>query len=925
MMIKAKPDSRISQPEYDARRIIDAMLTDSGWAVQDYVSRDLGSNAGTAVREYPLGKDSADYVLFIGHHPVGVVEAKRHGYTLSGVIGQSEKYLNGLHQKFPRVPVKPPFSYETTGRETKFTDRRDPQHRSRDVFSFHRPSTLRDWLGEHKTLRARLKSIPKLDYANLWNCQLKAITSLEVSFSENRPRALIQMATGSGKTFTAVTSVYRLIRFAGAKRVLFLVDRANLGRQALQQFQSYQTPDDGRKFTEMYNVQLLQSRSIDPACRVVISTVQRMFSVLKGDKEYNNDDDEISLFERVGYSIPTDIKYNKNVPIEEFDFIVIDECHRSIYNKWKQVLDYFDAFMIGLTATPANDTVGFFHNNQVMRYTHEQAVVDGVNVGYQVYRIRTKIGDQGSTVDAGQFVEKRNRVTRYRELEQLDNDLIYDKDSLDKSVVATDQIRLVIKTLRDKLPEIFPHRTTVPKTMIFAKDDTHAEDITEIVKEEFGEGNDFCKKITYRSKEKPEELIASFRNSPMPRIAVTVDMIATGTDIKSLECLVFMRDVKSKSYFDQMKGRGTRTISGDDLAAVTPGAEVKTHFVVVDAVGVCEHAMGDTRSLLKKPTATLKYLIDKAVDRNVQVEDIESLVYRLALLDRRLSKEDRDEISKAGDGKTLSDIGAALLESINPDAVSESAREWSGSTEPGPREIKAAETSMIDSACSVFDSPSLRRAILDLKSKSEQIIDNVSIDELLEAGCSEQVRDLDKKTVKSWIDFVENNRDKIAALDIIYSKPYRLREIAFSDIEHLARAIEKQPYSLTPEKLWNAYRRLDKSRVRDNHVQMLTDIISLVRYSSGAEPILVPFSDTVNDKFERWLLKHELSGQKFTKEQKEWLNMIKDAIVTGIVCNMEALDDVPFNQKGGRVKFYQIFGNECNKILDEIHEVLLNQ
>ena len=925
-MNETGPDFHKVGSERDARKVIDAMLADSGWVVQDYVNRNLSASIGVAVREYPLGMDSADYVLFIGSQPVGVVEAKRLGYTLSGVEDQSAKYLDGLDKKFPRVPVRPPFSYETTGSETKFSDRRDPQHRSRHVFTFHRPETLRDWLGEHETLRARLKGIPKLDYGNLWDCQSKAIKGLEKSLSENRPRALIQMATGSGKTFMAVTSIYRLIQFGGARRILFLVDRANLGRQALRQFRAYQTPDDGRTFTDLYNVQLLQSNSIDPTSKVVISTVQRLFSVLSGDREYNDKNDELPLssFE-LEVDHEADVKYNIATPIEEFDFIMIDECHRSIYNKWQQVIDYFDAFLIGLTATPSNDTVGFFHNNQVMRYTHEQAVVDGINVGYQVYSIKTKITDQGSKVDAGQFVEKRHRVTRDIELKQLDNDLIYDKDSLDKSVVALDQIRLVIKTFTNKLPEIFPDRTVVPKTLIFAKDDTHAEDITEIVREEFGQGNNFCKKITYRSKEKPEELLANFRNSPMPRIAVTVDMVATGTDIKPLECIVFMRDVKSKIYFDQMKGRGTRTINQNDLDAVTPGAGAKTHFVVVDAVGVCEHAMGDTRSLLKRPTVSLKELMDRAADRNVQVEDIESLVYRLSRLDRKLGQDDKDEICKASDGKTLSDIGTALLDSISPDTVTEAVRRQHNTPKPKHDEIKVVEKALIDKACSVFDSPRLRRAILDLKSKCEQVIDDVSIDELLEAGFFEKVRDMDKKTIKMWMDFVDENRDKIIALDIIYSKPYRLREITFADIEHLANAIQKPPYGLTPDKLWSAYRRLDESKVRDNHVKMLTDIISLIRYSSGATPKLISFSDTVDAKFETWVSWQESLGRQFTAEQKEWLIMIKDAIVGGISCKMETLDDVPFNQKGGRIKFYEIFGTNCEKVLDELHEVLLSQ
>ena len=912
-------------PEDVARKNIDKMLINSGWDVQDYEDRNLSVKLGVAVREYPLSKDNADYVLFLDSQPVGIVEAKKQGHTLSGVVEQSEKYLNGLYEKFSSIPIRPPFSYETTGIETKFADRRDPNHRSRDVFTFHRPELLQEWIREDKTLRARLQEIPKLNYDNLWNCQKEAIKNLEISFSQNKPRALVQMATGSGKTFTAVSTIYRLIKFAKTRKILFLVDRSNLGRQAYREFQQYQTPDDGRKFTDLYNIQLLESQIINPVSTVVISTIQRMFSILKGDKEYIDENDEVSSFEETMNQTPVDIQYNKNIPIGEFDFIIIDECHRSIYNKWRQVLDYFDSFLIGLTATPSNDTVGFFNNNQVMWYKHEKAVIDGINTGYHVYRIRTKISSQGSEVKAGQFVEKRDRLTRKQETEQLNDDLIYTTKDLDRSVVSKDRIRLIIKTFKEKFNEIFPYRTEVPKTLIFAKDDSHAEDITQIVREEFGKGNDFCKKITYKTREKPEEIIAKFRNSPMPRIAVTVDMIATGTDIKPLECIIFMRDVKSKIYFDQMKGRGTRVINGDDLRAVSPDAKSKTHFVIVDAVGVCEHSMSDTHSLSKKPNVSFKQLLDKAVDKNADSDDIESLVYRLTRLDKKLSQEDRDEIINVNDGKSLADISNILYEGINVDKRLKRAKEQFNTKEPTREQIKAVSKQMIDDACKVFDSVKLRKTILDIKSKNEQIIDDVSIDELLEAGFSDKVKMMDERTVKNWNQFLGDNVDKITALNIIHSKPYRMRDIAFSDIKNLANAIEKPPYNLTSDILWNAYRRLDKSKVKENPTKMLTDIISIIRYSTGKEKSLVPFSDILDSKFNNWLILQETSGRIFTDEQKEWLFMIKDTIASSVSISLDSLDDIPFNQKGGRVKFYEIFGNDHNKILEELQEMLINQ
>ncbi len=431
----------------------------------------------------------------------------------------------------------------------------------------------------------------------LWKAQIESVTQLEKSLAQGRPRSLIQMATGSGKTFTAVNFIYRLIKHAGAKRVLFLVDRNNLSKQTLAEFQKFRTPDDGRLFTELYNVQRLTSNTIDPVSKVTITTIQRMYSMLKG-QEYEEENEEESLFESLTAPFPSPspegrreltVEYSPDIPIESYDFIVTDECHRSIYNLWRQVLEYFDAFLVGLTATPSKYTLGFFNQNLVTEYTHERAVADGVNVGYEIYRIRTKLTEQGSTVEAGEYVDMRDKKSRAdRWAVELEEDFEYASNQLDRDVVAVNQIRKVVQTFRDRLfTEIFPGRTEVPKTLVFAKDDAHAEDITEIIREEFGKGNEFCKKITYRtSGEKPEDLLSAFRNDYFPRIAVSVDMIATGTDIKPLECLLFMRMVRSQGYFEQMKGRGTRVISDTDLAKVTADAGHKTHFVIVDAVGV---------------------------------------------------------------------------------------------------------------------------------------------------------------------------------------------------------------------------------------------------------------------------------------------------------------------------------------------------
>ena len=914
------------KPEEKARQKIDALLEAAGWVVQDIRQLNLGASPGVAVREFPLTAGPVDYLLFVDRKAVGVVEAKPEGTTLSGVAEQSQKYATGIPGNLPHVQEPLPFAYESTGTETFFRDLRDPDPCSRRVFAFHRPDTLLEWLSQKDTIRSRLQVLPPLATEGLWTPQVEAIQNLEKSFSAARPRALIQMATGSGKTYTAVSSIYRLIKFADARRVLFLVDRSNLGRQTKKEFQQYVTPDDGRKFTELYNVQHLTSNTLDPVSRVCITTIQRLFSMLSGEPELDTELEEQSIFD-IGPpdEKPKEVAYCPQVPMEMFDFIVTDECHRSIYNLWRQVLEYFDAFIIGLTATPSKQTLGFFNQNLVTEYSHERAVADGVNAGYEVYRIQTEITEAGSKVRAGHYIDKRNKLTRKVRWEQLDEALEYGANELDRSVVATDQIRTVVRTFRDRLfTEIFPGRKEVPKTLIFAKDDSHAEDIVHIVREEFGKGNDFCKKITYKTMgEKAEDLIASFRNSYNPRVAVTVDMISTGTDIKPLECLLFMRDVKSRVYFEQMKGRGTRVISPTDLNAVTPGAVSKTHFVIVDAVGVCENDKTDSRPLEKKRSVPFDKLLLGIALGNRDEDSLCSLAGRLARLDREIGEKDQKEIQDRAEGKPLKEMISDLLDAVDPDRQLERATALFGTETPTGEQVKKATDALAKEACAPFDNPKLRETLIEIKRRNEQIIDTVSQDAVILAGFDDAAREKARTIIGSFKKFIEDNKDELTALQIIYSRAYAGRHLAYDEIRQLADAIEKPPYGLTTELVWQAYEQLDKSKVKGAGPQrLLTNVVSLVRFAMGGSDVLEPFPDTVDRRFEGWLRMQETLGRTFTPAQKEWLEMIKDHVAGSASMAVDDFELAPFAQKGGTLKAYDLFG-ELGKLLEELNEVLV--
>jgi len=920
MLLKMKPEEK-------ARQVIDILLEAAGWKVQNLQDVDLGVALGVAVREFPLKAGAADYLLFVDRKAVGVVEAKPEGTTLSGVAEQSSKYIASVPDNLPAVQEPLPFAYESTGSETFFRDSRDPEPCSRRVFAFHKPECLLTCANQPDTLRTRMRNYPMLMTEGLRDCQIEAIQNLEKSFVKARPRALIQMATGSGKTYTAVSAVYRLIKFANAKRVLFLVDRSNLGRQTLREFQQYVTPDDGRKFTELYNVQHLNSNTLDPVSRVCITTIQRLYSMLSNESDYDATLEEQSGFDTLPYlDKPKEVSYNPKIPIEQFDFIITDECHRSIYNLWRQVLEYFDSFIIGLTATPSKQTLGFFNQNLVMEYNHERAVADGVNVGYEVYRIKTEISEKGSKVAAGFYVDKRNKLTRKSRWEQLDDNLEYTPEQLDRSVVAPDQIRTVVRTFRDNLfTEIFPGRTEIPKTIVFAKDDTHAEDIVGIIREEFGKGNDFCKKITYKTTgEKPEDLIASFRNSYNPRIAVTVDMISTGTDIKPLECLLFMRDVKSLVYFEQMKGRGTRTILGTDFNAVTPDAPDKTHFVIVDAVGVCENDKTDSRPLERKKSIPFDKLILSVALGNRDEDVLTSLAGRLASLDREIDDKDRLEIKGAAEGKTIRELVNELLDAVDPDKQIDKAKELFTTETPSEEQVKQATKELVQIACKPFDNPNLRNTLIAIKQRNEQTIDMVSKDKVVAAGWDTKAKEKAQAVISTFRKFIDENKDELTALQLIYSKPYGERHLTYEAIRELAEAIKKPPYGLTPELVWQAYEQLEQAKVKGAGAQkLLTDIISLIRFTVGEDSTLEPFPETVNRRFADWLLQHNKAGRVFSSEQMEWLQMIKEHIGTSVKVTLDDFELTPFQEKGGAVKASKVFGQQLDKLLEELNEVLV--
>jgi type I restriction enzyme R subunit len=922
-------------PEAKARQQIDQKLAQTGWLVQDMKELNLGSSCGVAVREYPTDTGPADYVLFVNRVAVGVIEAKKDttGENLTVTETQTERYANAtLKWRKDNTPLS--FLFEATGQIIRFTDGRDPAPRSREIFHFFKPDTLAEWMAQAETLRRRLaEQMPALPTQNLRDCQTNAVTGLEQSLAVNKPRALVHMATGAGKTFTAITAVYRLLKFGGAQRILFLVDTRNLGKQAHQEFMAYTPPDDARKFTELYNVQWLASSTIDPHAQVCISTIQRMYSILSGEP-IDESAEDISLNE-VQQTAKQEklVRYNLTVPVETFDFIIIDECHRSIYNLWKQVLDYFDAFLIGLTATPDKRTFGFFNENIVAEYSYEQSVTDGVNVGYDVYEIVTEITQKGSEVKAKQWVDHRDRQTRKRRWAETEEDTVYTGKEVDRSVVNISRIRKVIQAMKNAVEnEIFPARKETPKTLIFAKTDSNADDIIQIVREVYGQGNAFCRKVTYSEKD-ADSVLTSFRNDYHPRIAVTVDMIATGTDVKPLEVLLFMRDVRSKSYYEQMKGRGVRSLDGDSLKRVSQSADgAKTRFVLIDAVGVEKSLKTESRPLEKKPTESLKNLLQSVAIGSRNDDTLLSLANRLVRLNKQLDDKAKARIEKVSGGIAIGDLGKALIAALNPDLIVATALDTAkaqGITRSEdsllPEEFAAARNQRVAAACVPFDLPELRDEIEAARRDREQIIDHINLDHVTFAGFSEQAEAQAQAAIQGFADYIANHKDEIAALNFFYQQPYQRRYLTFDMIEELHDHLAKPPLMLTTERLWSAYARVQASQVKGaDRKRQLTDLVSLVRFALGQNGELKPFSDQVDKRFQEWIFRHNAQrATAFTIEQTVWLRLMKDHIASSCSISRDDFDYAELADKGGLQKAWGLFGKELDTLMQEMNEELV--
>lgn len=894
------------------------MLALAGWIVQDRAEINLYAGVGVVVRELPTPTGPADYVLFLDRKACGVLEAKPAGVTLLEVGGQGTGYAAAAPSEYPSWGDPLPLLYLSTGAETLFRDAGDPLPSPRPVFAVHRPETLRQRLqAAGGSLRAQLAGLPGLDPTGLRECQVEAVQGVEDSLRHGRARALVQMATGAGKTYTACALSHRLLSLAGARRILFLVDRANLGDQTVREFQTYKAPGGTLFFPEEFPVQHLRGRTLDPAAQVVVCTIQRLYACLRGE-ELDPADEERSGFE----APPTasrdqrPVAYSPAIPPEAFDAVIVDECHRSIYGTWRQVLDYFNAFTIGLTATPGAHTLGYFNRNLVSEYPFERSVADGVNVGFEVFRIRTEVGEQGGRVQAGHAVPRRDRSTRARRWEALTEDLDYRPAQLNRAVEVPNQIRTVLEAYNAALAtQLFPRRREIPKTLIFCLNEGHAETTTSIAREVLGLDDRGVQKITYRSGD-GQALIRAFRQDHLFRVAVTVDMVATGTDIKPLECLIFLRDVRSAQYFEQMKGRGARTVRGDDLRLATPSAAAKDRFVIVDAVGVTSSHKEQSEPMDREPTRSLKDLLERAAFGHADEDLCSTLASRLARLERKLETPALARVAAVGG--SLPALARALVDSADPAAIEAEAARCGIKPEAAASQLREAAIKPLAS------NPALRRVLIEEQQRAEIVVDELTPDRVLTEGfdATEAAR-----ITTSFRTFIDGHADTLAALSVLYGRPQAAWRLTYAGLRELADAMAQPPWLLDSVCVWAAYRRLhEPSRSRDmSPTRLLTDLVALVRYAMGQVETLEPLGPEVARRFELWLGREKKAGREYTPEQEGWLRLLRDAVAANAEVTAEDLREQPgFQAKGGVSRARRLFGAErLPGLLDELSKALM--
>ena len=896
------------EPEEKARVIIDRMFEEAGWKVVDR-DKYAPNMTAVAIREgLMVGNREADYLLFLNGKAVGVLEAKRIEIDINSDIVQEQARLytrscpKWCQAWFPNLPL--PLAYVANSRDLMFYDTRKSNSEFEYCKKIHTPKEVKKLLG----LEDDYVGLPTLNPKGLRACQYEAITELEKSYRNGENRALMVLATGAGKTYTACLAAYRMLAFTPMKRILFLVDRNNLGKQAETEFGTFRLTENGDPFNTIFTVNRLKSSSVPADSNVVISTIQRLFSLLKGDEITDEEEDE--EIEDREIMLPE----NPNLPSDFFDMIIIDECHRSIYGNWQKVLNYFSkAKLIGLTATPVPETKAFFNNNIIVNYTLERSIIDGVNVDCRVYRIKTQATENGGAILEGEKVKRETRYTG--KVQTLNNQETknYTREELNRSIVNPAQIKLILETYRNAVytemftdPQREPNLDYLPKTLIFALNENHATNIVQIAKEVFGHNdNRFVQKITYLAGDS-NELIRQFRNNKDFRIAVTCTLVATGTDIKPLEVVIFMRDVASEPLYIQMKGRGVRTIGDEQLRNVTPNAYSKDCFYLVDAVGVTEHEKtvtgpsdGATTQLI-----SLKELLEKISHGNVSDDYLRLLASRLSRISHKCEVKDHEKFISLAHISMI-DIASNIFDVLENGSL--------------PEYINVNEPNTVRKAlvCNIANYPDAREFLLILNAGFVETL-MPGEDTLISKGFSQEEAQI---TTSAFEAYCEEHKDEIEALRIIYNN--QGEPLTYAILKDLENKLKFASSKFNTSLLWNSYAIINPQMVKHcsakEEKEALTNIIQLVRYAFHQIERLESLYPSASQRFNLWCGQNQ---RPLTETQLGVMHQIFNYIASNGYCTVTEIKD---NDKTQAAQLIRAFGGKdsANEALSSLSQFII--
>ena len=887
------------KPEEKARAIIDRMFKEAGWKVVDR-DKYAPNMTAVAIREgLMVGNREADYLLFLNGKAVGVLEAKRIETDINSDIVQEQARLytrscpKWCQAWFPNIPL--PLAYVANSRDLMFYDTRKSNSEFEYCKKIHTPKEVKKLLG----LEDDYVGLPMLNPKGLRACQYEAITELEKSYRNGKNRALMVLATGAGKTYTACLAAYRMLAFTPMKRILFLVDRNNLGKQAETEFGTFRLTENGDPFNTIFTVNRLKSSSVPTDSNVVISTIQRLFSLLKGDEITDNDEDDEEIEDKE-IMLPE----NPNLPSDFFDMIIIDECHRSIYGNWQKVLNYFSkAKLIGLTATPVPETKAFFNNNIIVNYTLEKSIIDGVNVDCRVYRIKTQTTENGGAILEGEKVKREMCYTGQVETVNNQETKNYTREELNRSIVNPAQIKLILETYRDAVyTEMFtdPQREAnmdyLPKTLIFALNENHATNIVQIAREVFGHNdNRFVQKITYSAGDS-NELIRQFRNDKDFRIAVTCTLVATGTDIKPLEVVMFMRDVASEPLYIQMKGRGVRTIGDEQLRNVTPNAYSKDCFYLVDAVGVTEHEKSITTPSDGATTKlmSLKELLEKITHGNVSDDYLRLLASRLSRISHKCEEKDREKFISLAH-ISMMDIADNIFDALEQGFL------------PEYINVNEPNTDRNALVCNIANYPDAREFLLILNAGFIETL-MPGEDTLISKGFSQEEA---QTTTSAFEAYCEEHKDEIEALRIIYNN--QGEPLTYTMLKDLENKLKFASSKFNTSLLWNSYAIINPQMVKHSSTkeekEALTNIIQLVRYAFHQIERLESLCPSASQRFNLWCGQNQ---RPLTEEQIGVMQQVFSYIASNGYCTITEIKD---NDKTQAAQLIRVFGGK--NIADE--------